>query len=102
MTQSGQTPVYFTVMHRWRLLRFSPRPVGYGMKRREFITLVSGAVAAWPFIARAQQPDRVRVIGALFDLMDNTPVAQSYFGAFRDELAKLGWKGQQSADRISL
>jgi putative ABC transport system substrate-binding protein len=62
------------------------------MKRREFITLVGGAVAAWPFIARAQQPDRVRVIGALFDLMDNTPIAQSYFGAFRDELAKLGWK----------
>jgi cobalt-zinc-cadmium efflux system outer membrane protein len=61
------------------------------MRRRTFLGVLGGA-AAWPLAGRAQQPDRVRVIGALFDLMDNTPVAQSYIAAFRDELAKLGWK----------
>jgi putative ABC transport system substrate-binding protein len=60
------------------------------MKRREFITLLGGA-AAWPVAARAQQPERVRLIGVLMAFAESDPAAQSEVAGFRDELKKLGW-----------
>jgi putative ABC transport system substrate-binding protein len=60
------------------------------MQRRQFITLVSGAVA-WPLAADAQQSNRIRVIGALMGYAENDPAGQSLISAFRDALAKLGW-----------
>ena len=61
------------------------------MERREFITLLCGA-AAWPLAARAQQPDRMRLIGVLMAYAENDASAQSWIAAFRDALTKLGWK----------
>src|SRR5258707_6447710 len=60
------------------------------MKRRDFITLLGGA-ATWPLAARAQQPDRVRRIGALIGAAENDPEAPRRVGEFRQALAKLGW-----------
>jgi putative ABC transport system substrate-binding protein len=61
------------------------------MQRREFITLLGGAAAAWPFAARAQQPERMRRLGVLIGGSGNEPVSRSYAAAFREGLAKLGW-----------
>jgi putative tryptophan/tyrosine transport system substrate-binding protein len=60
------------------------------VKRRQFITLLGGA-AAWPFAARAQQPDRIRRIGVLMGFAEGDPIAQSMVAAFRSALPKLGW-----------
>src|SRR6516164_9111624 len=60
------------------------------MERREFITLIGGA-AAWPLAARAQQPDRIRLIGVLMGYTESDRAAQSWLAAFRGGLTKLGW-----------
>jgi len=60
------------------------------MRRREFISLIGGA-AAWPLAARAQQPDRMRLIGVLMGYPESDQAAQSWLAAFRAALPKLGW-----------
>ncbi len=61
------------------------------MRRREFITLLGGAAAAWPLAARAQQAGRVRRIGVLMGFAASDPEAQRSIAAFRQRLQELGW-----------
>jgi putative ABC transport system substrate-binding protein len=59
--------------------------------RRDFITLLGGAAAAWPVAARAQQGDRVRRIGVLMAWDENDPESKRRPAAFTRALADLGW-----------
>jgi len=61
------------------------------MKRREFIATL-GSAAAWPLVARAQQPSQVRHIGLLLGVAEEQdPESQARIEAFRGGLAALGW-----------
>ena len=59
------------------------------MKRREFITLLGGAAAAWPLAARAQQSGKLPTIGFL---ASGTPATNGqWVAAFVQRMRELGW-----------
>jgi putative tryptophan/tyrosine transport system substrate-binding protein len=68
------------------------------MRRREFITLFSGAATAWPIAARAQQPPRKRKVGILIPYAETDQVWQTRVRALRQELARLGWTAGGSVE----
>jgi putative tryptophan/tyrosine transport system substrate-binding protein len=81
------------------------------MRRRDFIKVIGGGAAAWPLVARAQQPDRMQLVGVLTGYAESDPAVQSQLAVFRSALAKLGWTegsnlrielrwGAGNADRI--
>jgi putative ABC transport system substrate-binding protein len=62
------------------------------MTRRKFVTLLGTATVAWPPLARAQQPNRVRRIGVLIPDAENDLGARAGIMAFQQELQKAGWE----------
>ena len=63
----------------------------FDMRRREFITLLGGAAAAWPFVAQAQQRERMRRIGVLLPAAADDADFQAWVGAFQQALVQSGW-----------
>jgi len=61
------------------------------MRRREFVTFM-GSTAAWPLIARAQQPDQMRRIGVLMNIAENDPQSAIRVSALVRALEEMGWK----------
>ena len=61
------------------------------MRRRDFISLVGSAAAAWPIAARAQQGERVRRIGILLGNTEGDSQTQAGLAAFTKALGELGW-----------
>jgi putative ABC transport system substrate-binding protein len=61
------------------------------MRRREFITFLGGAAAAWPPTARAQQSERVPNIGVLMPYAENDPESSQRVTALHQGLQQLGW-----------
>jgi putative tryptophan/tyrosine transport system substrate-binding protein len=70
------------------------------MRRREFITLLGGAAAAWPLTARAQQSARVRRIGVLTGRVEDVE-SLGWIEAMRQRLNELGWSDGRNV-RIQL
>jgi putative ABC transport system substrate-binding protein len=60
------------------------------MRRRDFIKGIVGSATAWPLAAHSQQPDRMRLIGALTGIADE-PSFQARYNAFIQGLKEQGW-----------
>ena len=61
------------------------------MRRREFITLLGGAISTWPLAVRAERGDRVRSIAVLMTNTEDDPEGWTRAAAFRQGLQTLGW-----------
>jgi putative tryptophan/tyrosine transport system substrate-binding protein len=61
------------------------------VRRRDFLKSISGAATTWPLVARAQQQERIKRVGALMGFAESDQEGQIFIAAFREGLHKLGW-----------
>ena len=66
------------------------------MRRREFITLLGGAAAAWPLGAHAQRAGRTRRIAVMMNKAEGDPEGEARAAALRRGLQELGWTEGQN------
>jgi len=71
------------------------------VRRRDVIKVMAGAAAAWPIAARAQPPDRARLIGVLLPIGKDDPEYQPWVAAFRAALQELGWVDGRTPPRFA-
>jgi ABC-type uncharacterized transport system substrate-binding protein len=63
----------------------------FGIRRREFITLLGGAAVAWPLAVSAQQRERMRRVGVFTPGTADDPEHKGRDAAFLQGLGELGW-----------
>ena len=67
------------------------------IRRREFITLLGGAAAAWPLTARAQAPTRHPLVAIL---VGGTPASATWLSGFRERMNALGYVEGRNYDVV--
>jgi putative ABC transport system substrate-binding protein len=66
------------------------------VRRRDFIRAVAGSASLWPFVARAQQRERIRGVGVLTPFSPHDSEGQNRVTAFVQALQQLGWSVGQN------